>query len=78
VLNEAGIIVPNSHQYRPDRVIMNDRHAIVIDYKFGWKEKDDYVLQVKEYMQCLKNMNFEKVEGFVWYVSLNKHIKIVA
>lgn len=76
VMNEAGIIVPGSHQYRPDRVIIKENEAIVIDYKFGWKEKDSYIRQVQEYMDCLSSMGFNNITGFVWYVSLNKHIKI--
>ena len=76
VLNEAGIIVPQSPQYRPDRVMINADQTIVIDYKFGINEKDSYLLQVKDYMNCLETMDIKNVEGYVWYISINKHVKV--
>jgi ATP-dependent helicase/nuclease subunit A len=71
IINETGIIVPNEHMYRPDRVMIKDKNAIVVDYKFGQVQNTRYMNQVKNYSKVLKEMGFSKVEGFVWYVNLN-------
>jgi ATP-dependent helicase/nuclease subunit A len=71
IINETGIIVPNEHMYRPDRVMIKEKHAIVVDYKFGKVQSAIYNKQVKNYSKVLKEMGFSKVEGYVWYVNLN-------
>lgn len=53
---------------RPDRVVVKDGKAVVIDFKFG-KQQKTYVGQVKEYMKLLSQMGYSLVEGYIWYVS---------
>jgi ATP-dependent exoDNAse (exonuclease V) beta subunit len=72
VYSEETLIVPNGHPYRPDRVIVKGKQAIVVDYKFGKKELDYYRTQIATYMNLLKNMKYSPVQGFIWYVQLNK------
>ncbi len=72
VYNERTLLVPGQHHYRPDRVLVKDKSAIVIDYKFGNVEKTTYRSQVKTYMNYLLQMNYTHVKGFIWYVLLNK------
>ena len=71
VMNEAGIVVPGEHLYRPDRVLINGNKALVIDYKFGKRLDARYNAQVKKYAGYLNEMGFKVVEGYVWYVNLN-------
>lgn len=60
---------------RPDRVmVFPDKRVIVIDYKFG-KMDEDHKRQVLGYMDLLKSMGYENVQGFVWYVFMNKVIE---
>ena len=59
------------HDRRPDRVITNGQQTIVIDFKFG-KERDVYHDQVREYMQLLRQMGHQDVQGFLWFVYSNK------
>lgn len=75
ILTETGIIVPGSTEKRPDRVILNDGKATVIDFKFG-SENPGHLVQVKEYMHFVANMNYTEVSGFLWYVDLNKIIAV--
>ena len=75
VYTEAAIVVPKQHEYRPDRVMINGKKAVVVDYKFGFVEKDSYIKQVSDYKQTLLNMDFEHVDAYIWYVSLDKNIK---
>ncbi|HEY9124724.1 MAG TPA: UvrD-helicase domain-containing protein [Bacteroidales bacterium] len=74
VYTEAAIVVPKQHEYRPDRVMINGKKAVVVDYKFGFVQKDSYIKQVSDYKQTLLDMGFEHVDAFIWYVSLDKYV----
>lgn len=65
--NEASIIGSDGSDSRPDRVIVNGRKAIIIDYKFG-VPRPGYAGQVRGYMQLYREMGFTDVEGWLWYV----------
>ena len=76
VLNERSILFYNdiehkTHQLRPDRVITDGNQYIVIDFKFG-SPKEEYHNQVKQYMHILKQMGYDNVTGFLWFVYSNK------
>lgn len=71
VLNEAGIFVPSEHLYRPDRVMIKDEETLVVDYKFGKIQDSRYNIQVKRYVNYLREMGYSKAEGIIWYVNLN-------
>jgi len=77
VMNEAGIIVPNQHLYRPDRVMVKENIAVIIDYKFGQVKDTRYNLQVEKYSGYLKIMGYRQVEGFIWYVNLDSLERVV-
>lgn len=66
-IDEEGHVVED----RPDRVITDGRQTIVIDYKFG-KPKEEYKSQVARYIERLKSMNMPNVQGYLWYVNINK------
>jgi len=71
VLNETTILIPTGEQYRPDRVVIRDKEATVVDYKFGDKESNKYRQQVKRYMDLISEMGYQ-TSGYVCYVSLKK------
>jgi len=71
VLNETTILIPTGEQYRPDRVIIRENEATIVDYKFGDKESKTYIQQVKQYMNMIAEMGYQ-TSGFVCYVSLGK------
>ena len=75
ILNEATILTPQGSLYRPDRVIIRDNIATIIDYKFGEKESEHYLAQVRRYMDLISEMNY-KVKGWVCYVSLRKVVEV--
>ncbi len=72
VINEADIIISDTSVRRPDRVVIDGNRVIVIDYKFGNIEKKSYSTQVSRYMNYLRQMGYEHVEGYIWYVSKSK------
>ena len=76
VKTEAAVILPGGKTLRPDRVMVREGEAVVVDYKFGTSVEDKYIRQVKRYMEVLKKMGYQKVTGVVWYVMLGKMTRI--
>lgn len=52
---------------RPDRVMVKDDTAVVVDFKFG-TARSTYRDQVTAYCHLLEAMKFSHVEGYLWYV----------
>jgi ATP-dependent exoDNAse (exonuclease V) beta subunit len=73
--NECEILFKNEQgevmSRRPDRVMRRGDEMVVVDFKFG-KKRAQYPQQVKEYMELIRRMGFERVSGFLWYVYLNE------
>lgn len=84
VINERAILFQDKKDgtmcmKRPDRVIVKDNKAIVIDYKTG---QDAATLlsdgsisvptnnenQVNQYCQFMRDLGYEEVEGYLWYI----------
>ena len=65
--NEAAIFDADGSEYRPDRVVVRGDSALVVDYKFGGREKR-YEAQVRRYMRLCSELGFKDVKGCVWYV----------
>lgn len=75
ILTEQDIITTSKNTYRPDRVMIKNKHAIIIDYKFGQKERKSHLEQVRNYMLLLQQMGYT-VEGHIVYNALQKIITI--
>ena len=76
VKSESDIIVGGNVR-RPDRVMIKSGRAVVVDYKFGENVSAKYCKQVKEYMELLRDMElYHTVEGYVWYISLGRVVKV--
>ena len=73
--NERNIIRPNNSAKRPDRVMIRNKEAIVVDYKFG-AERTAHRNQITDYMTELRQMGYSSVDGFLWYVSMGKIVRI--
>lgn len=72
VLNEVDILFGKGLSKRPDRVMITDKEVIVVDYKFGSHVDKRYHNQVRNYLKLIRQMGYERVEGYLWYVELNK------
>jgi ATP-dependent exoDNAse (exonuclease V) beta subunit len=75
---EASILLPGGQMYRPDRVMLNGKQAIIVDYKFGEEETPSHTKQVATYMRYIQNMGYSNVKGWVWYIQRNKFIPVGA
>jgi ATP-dependent exoDNAse (exonuclease V) beta subunit len=69
VLSEREILLPTGKRERPDRVMINERETIVMDYKFGEKKQHKYKDRVKEYLKHIKQMGYPEPKGIIWYVN---------
>lgn len=66
VKNESEIILSNGESFRPDRVMIINNNAIIIDYKTG-KESAKYTEQVIRYKQILQKMSYTTVTAYLIY-----------
>ncbi|MBN2611940.1 MAG: UvrD-helicase domain-containing protein [Bacteroidales bacterium] len=76
ILNERDILFKGHENKRPDRVLVKEDKAIIIDYKFGEKENDEHKKQVTGYRDLLKRMGYRQVEAYLWYTGKNKIIQV--
>ena len=75
IINEASILSPEGDIYRPDRIVIQDKNATVVDYKFGETESKVHTQQVQQYMSLIRQMGYQ-VTGFLCYVSIAKVIEV--
>ncbi|GGZ38865.1 DNA helicase [Echinicola pacifica] len=75
VLSEPGIILPGGIQRRPDKVIIKDKEAIVIDFKTG-EEQSRYHRQVKDYMLLVGSLVSRPVRGYLCYLETAKIVEV--
>jgi superfamily I DNA/RNA helicase len=75
VLREAEILLPSGSTKRPDRIILSDGKAVIIDFKFG-KEEPHYIRQISEYRDLMSAMGYSDVSAFIWYVEKNKVVTV--
>ena len=61
---------------RPDRVMIKEDEVIVVDYKFGEQVESKYVKQVQRYVNGIRGMGYDNVQGYLFYVKLHKVVKV--
>jgi len=76
ILNETQVLHPAFGFSRPDRVMIGDNEVIVVDYKFGNAEESRYLSQVRHYVLHIREMGYDNVSGYVFYVRLKKVVKV--
>lgn len=76
ILNEAEIITKEGRIKRPDRIMINSESIIIVDYKFGENEKSEYISQTREYAGLLKELGYENIEIYLWYVLSKFVVKV--
>ncbi|WP_304517815.1 UvrD-helicase domain-containing protein, partial [Cecembia rubra] len=75
LLTEQGILLPGGKQKRPDRIILKDSEAVVVDFKTG-EEHDRYRKQVLEYMELVNQLYKKPVKGYLCYLETSKIEKV--
>lgn len=74
VMNEQEIVY-NKQVLRPDRIMIKGSTAIVVDYKFGQHQSDNYLEQVRNYQRAIASMGYT-TEGYLCYVELDEVVEV--
>ncbi len=64
---EAEILCNDGHVYRPDRVILHEDEAIVLDFKTG-KPKKEQEKQINLYEKLLNELGYNKVKKYLVFI----------
>lgn len=75
VKSELAILNTDGRHYRPDRVMLRNDEAVVVDYKFGAPSKA-HGGQVANYMELIAQMGYAQVSGYVWYVDSGELVAV--
>ncbi|WP_296705646.1 exodeoxyribonuclease V subunit beta, partial [Algoriphagus sp.] len=67
LLAEQGILLPGGKQKRPDRIILNDEEALIVDFKTG-EAQSRYANQVREYMDLVSKLSQKPTKGYLCYL----------
>jgi len=76
VVNERNILTGANGVKRPDRIMIGKDVVVVVDYKSGDMESDNYKYQLRTYMRELKNCGFQNISGYIWYTKTNKRVAV--
>ncbi|MFW5821540.1 MAG: hypothetical protein ACOCWA_09625, partial [Bacteroidota bacterium] len=69
---EEEIIHGKGEILRPDRVMIREDMVVVLDYKFGYKKKDVYKNQMRQYYEALDSAGYTNIRLFLWYYKMNE------
>jgi ATP-dependent helicase/nuclease subunit A len=75
IYNEKQLLTP-FNVFRPDRIMIQNNEAIVVDFKSGALKKSIYNEQVKRYCHTLIESGIPDVTGYIWYLTTNEIEKV--
>jgi ATP-dependent exoDNAse (exonuclease V) beta subunit len=75
IYNEKQLLTP-FNIYRPDRIMVRNNEAVVVDFKSGASIKAIYYEQVKRYCLTLIESGITNVTGYLWYLPTNEIEKV--
>ncbi len=76
LLAEQGILLPGGKQKRPDKIILGDNEAVIVDFKTG-EEYERYEKQIKEYMELVSSLTKKPVSGYLCYLESGRILEVV-
>lgn len=71
IIMERDIMTDKGDIIRPDRIMIKDKEAIIIDYKSGKDKLKSYNKKMAIYCQTLRGMGYLSVKGYIWYLRDN-------
>ncbi|MDC1186198.1 UvrD-helicase domain-containing protein [Crocinitomicaceae bacterium] len=71
ILSEKNILFSGEKNSRPDKILIDGKNAIVLDFKTGEPRKS-YEKQVNRYAELLEKMGFENVRKGLLYTEISK------
>ncbi|WP_194974372.1 UvrD-helicase domain-containing protein [Aquiflexum lacus] len=75
LMAEQGILLPDGSQKRPDRIILKEKEAIIVDFKTG-SEFEKHQKQVKEYMDLVSSLSQKTCKGYLCYLEDGKIVEV--
>ncbi len=75
VINEHKILA-NGTAYIPDRVVIKDNTAVILDFKRGAKS-DGHKNQIKNYAELLTQMGYKVERKYLVYIELAELVEVV-
>ena len=76
VVNERNVLTGVNGVKRPDRIMIGDDKVVIIDYKSGEVESENYKYQLRSYMRELRNCGYPNVSGYIWYTRKGKRVEV--
>jgi len=74
--NETWIVSPDGSLHKPDRVMRFGESYQVVDYKFGQRNDCRYEKQIRDYLDLMNTMGYQRCTGYIWYVFEQKILRI--
>jgi ATP-dependent exoDNAse (exonuclease V) beta subunit len=75
IKNESEIITDSGELFRPDRVVISGKKAVIIDYKTGG-EKSVHKKQILQYGDLLLKMGYEVTQKLVVYIEEERVVEV--
>ena len=75
IKTEADILLADGRSYRPDRVIIENGNATIIDYKTG-KKLDEHQDQLERYERLLLEMGYSEVRKLIVYTEPEEVVEV--
>lgn len=75
-LNEQDIIASGGSSYRPDKILINDEEAIIVDFKFTDNIENAHREQIENYKHLLSQMDIPTVKGYLFYGFLDQLVLV--
>ena len=76
VLNERDLLMANGTIQRPDRVVLKDNHATIIDYKTG-ERNAKYHNQLNTYAESFSNMGYIIDHKIIVYINTEIQLEYI-
>jgi len=76
ILNERDLLMADGSVQRPDRVVLKNRHATIIDYKTG-ERNSKYHRQIEAYAESFKNMGYIIDHKIIVYINTEIEIDYI-
>lgn len=67
LMAEQGILLPGGKQKRPDRIVLREKEAMIVDFKTG-EAHSRYADQVREYMGLVAKLAQKPTRGYLCYL----------
>jgi ATP-dependent exoDNAse (exonuclease V) beta subunit len=75
VMTETSLLTPHA-MLRPDRIMISEGKAVVVDFKSGLERIESHRRQVQLYTDTLGQAGFGHVSGYIWYIRENELVRI--